>query len=528
MAERIYIFDTTLRDGEQSPGCSMNLQEKLELARQLERLKADVIEAGFPMASPGDFKAVKAIAETIRDCTVASLSRATAQDIDRSREALRNASNPRIHIFLATSDIHMRYKLKMSPDEVLERTRSMVAYAKKFCSDIEFSAEDATRSDPAFLYRVFEAAIDAGATVINVPDTVGYSTPEEFYGLIKNIRENVPDIDKAVISVHCHNDLGMAVANTLAAVKAGALQLECTVNGIGERAGNAALEEVVMALKTRRNIFNKDCRTDTTQITRSSKLLSSITGVPVQPNKAVVGANAFAHEAGIHQHGVMAEKSTYEIMTPESIGLTRNSMVLGKHSGRHAFEDRLVSLGYRLEKEELDEAFEKFKALADRKKIVQDADLEVLMSHKAVEIPETYKLDRFVINTGNTITATASVRLIRQNGKTEIIEEVSTGDGPVDAAFKAVEKIVGISFVLEDYKLRSVTEGKDAQGEAYVKLRRGPRLYTGKGVSTDVFESSVMSYINAVNKMIYEEKLMDRAQDNLTEGDETFEKDRHI
>ncbi len=510
MPNRVYIFDTTLRDGEQSPGCSMNLQEKIEVAKQLERLKVDVIEAGFAISSPGDFQSVKSIAETVKNCTVASLSRARTEDIDRSWEAIKNAVSPRIHVFIATSPIHMEYKLRMSPDQVLERAVEMVKYAKKYCSDIEFSAEDATRSDPEFLYRVFEAVINAGATVINVPDTVGYTTPDEFYRLISNIKSNVSNIDKAIISVHCHNDLGMAVANTLAAARAGATQLECTINGIGERAGNAAMEEIVMALKTRSQLFDVDCRVDTTQIYRSSKLISSITGVSVQPNKAIVGANAFAHESGIHQHGVLANKTTYEIMTPESIGLSRNTMVLGKHSGRHAFEDRLRSLGYNLTKEELDETFQKFKVLADKKKVVQDADLEVLLQHKAVEVPETYRLDRFVINTGNTITATASVRLIKFNGDEQIIEEVSTGDGPVDAAFKAIDKIAGISFTLEDYSLRSVTEGQDAQGEAYVKIRSNSKVYTGKGVSTDVFEASVLSYVNAINKMIYEEKLFDR------------------
>ncbi len=507
MTDRVFIFDTTLRDGEQSPGCSMNLQEKIQLARQLERLKVDVIEAGFAIASPGDFKSVKAIAETIKDCTVTSLARANEKDIDKAAEALKNAADPRIHTFIATSDIHMKYKLKMSPEDVLERTKRMVAYAKNYCSSVEFSAEDATRSNPEFLFRVFETAIKAGATVINVPDTVGYTTPDEFYKLIRDIKNNVAGIEKVVLSVHCHNDLGMAVANTLAALKAGARQLECTINGIGERAGNASLEEIVMAIKTRNPVFNVDLRVDTTQIYRSSKLLSSITGVSVQPNKAIVGANAFAHEAGIHQHGVLAEKSTYEIMTPESIGLNRNKMVLGKHSGRHAFEEHLKSLGYNLTKDELDSAFEKFKILADKKKTVKDADIEVLLSQKAVEIPEVYKLDRFVINTGNTITATASVRLIKQNGDPVMIEEVSTGDGPVYAAFKAIEKVVGISFVLEDYKVRSVTDGQDAQGEAYVKIRRNGRVFTGKGVSTDIFEASVLSYINAINKMIYEEKL---------------------
>lgn len=505
MSRRIYIFDTTLRDGEQSPGCSMNLQEKLQVARQLERLKVDVIEAGFAVSSPGDFQSVKSIAESVKNSTVASLSRALPQDIDKSWEAVKNAVSPRIHVFLATSPIHMQYKLRMSPEEVLERAKKMVAYAKQYCSDIEFSAEDATRSQPEFLYRVFEAVIDAGATVINVPDTVGYTTPDEFYELIKNIRENVSNSDKAKIAVHCHNDLGLAVANTLAAARAGATQLECTINGIGERAGNAALEEIVMAIKTRPQQFEFDVQIDTTQILRTSKLISSITGSPVQPNKAIVGSNAFAHESGIHQHGVLAEKSTYEIMTPESIGLSKNNMVLGKHSGRHAFEDRLVELGYNLTKKELDETFIRFKALADKKKVVQDADLEVLLQHKSVEIPEMYKLDRFVINTGNTITATASVRLIKQSEEEMLIEEVSTGDGPIDAAFKAVEKAVGANFTLEDYTIRSVTEGLDALGEAYVKIRSGARVYTGKGVSTDVFEASVLSYVNAINKMIYEE-----------------------
>lgn len=508
MSKRIYIFDTTLRDGEQSPGCSMNLQEKIQVAKQLERLKVDVIEAGFAVSSPGDFQSVKAIAEAIKDCTIASLSRALPQDIDKSWEAIKNAASPRIHVFLATSPIHMEHKLRMSPEEVLERAKSMVAYAKKYCSDIEFSAEDATRSDQEFLYRIFEEVIDAGATVINVPDTVGYVTPDEYYELIKNIKENVPNSDKAHIAVHCHDDLGLGVANTLAAARAGATQLECTVNGIGERAGNAALEEIVMAIKTRPQQFDMDLRIDTTQLLRTSKLISSITGTPVQPNKAIVGANAFAHESGIHQHGVLAEKSTYEIMTPESIGLSKNNMVLGKHSGRHAFEDKLIELGYNLTKKELDETFTRFKELADKKKVVQDADLEVLLQHKSVEIPETYKLEQFVINTGNTITATASVRLIKQIGNEMLIEEVSTGDGPIDAAFKAVEKVVGANYTLEDYTIRSVTEGLDALGEAYVKIRSGARVYTGKGVSTDIFEASVLSYVNAINKMLYEESLV--------------------
>ncbi len=508
MAKQIKIFDTTLRDGEQSPGCSMNLQEKLEVAKQLERLKVDVIEAGFAIASPGDFAAVKAIADTVKDCTVASLARALTQDIDRAWEAVKGAAQPRIHTFIATSDIHMQHKLKMKPEDVLNRAVEMVRYAKKYCNDIEFSAEDASRSHPEFLYKIFEAVIAAGATVINVPDTVGYTTPCEYYDLIAGIKNNVPNVDLVDISVHCHNDLGMAVANTLAAARAGATQLECTINGIGERAGNAALEEIVMALHTRKHLFDLETRIDTTQIYRSSRLISTLTGVQVQPNKAVVGANAFAHESGIHQHGVLAEKSTYEIMTPESIGLSQNKMVLGKHSGRHAFDDRLKTLGYSLTKEELDAAFKEFKILADKKKVVQDRDLEALVEEKSVEIPEVYHLERFVINSGNTITSTASVKLIKND---EEVEEVSTGDGPVDAAFKAIDKIVGIPFTLEDYVLHSVTEGKDAQGEVVVKIRMEEELFTGRGLSTDVVEASVKAYVNAVNKMLYEATLQEGA-----------------
>lgn len=504
MARQIKIFDTTLRDGEQSPGCSMNLQEKIEVAKQLERLKVDVIEAGFAIASPGDFAAIKAIAQIIKEPTVVSLARALKKDIDVAWEAIKYANTPRIHTFIATSDIHMQYKLKMSPEDVLNQAVEMVKYAKRYCNDIEFSAEDASRSNPEFLNKIFEAVIDAGATVINVPDTVGYTTPDEFYKLIKNIRENVPNIDKAEISVHCHNDLGLAVSNTIAAAKAGATQLECTINGIGERAGNAALEEIVMNLQTRKDIYDMYSNVDTKQIYRASKLISSLTGVRVQPNKAIVGANAFAHESGIHQHGVLANKSTYEIMTPESIGLSQNKMVLGKHSGRHAFEDRLKSMGYALSKEELDKAFLQFKELADKKKTVSDSDIEALIEQRSINIPEVYRLERFVINSGNTITSTASVQLIVNE---QIIEDASTGDGSVDAAFKAIDKLVGTAFILEDYNIRSVTEGKDAQGEVIVKLRKEDKTYNGRGLSTDVIEASVKAYINAINKMLYELEL---------------------
>jgi 2-isopropylmalate synthase len=501
MGRQIKIFDTTLRDGEQSPGCSMNLKEKIQMAKQLEQLKVDVIEAGFAAASLGDLQSVQEIAKTIKNCTVASLARTLESDIDKAWEAVKYAAKPRIHTFIATSDIHMKYKLKMKPEEVLKRAVDMVKYAKSYCEDIEFSAEDATRSNTDFLVKLIEKVIEAGATVVNIPDTVGYTTPDEFYQLIKTIREKVPNIDKAEISVHCHNDLGMAVANTLAAAMAGATQLECTINGIGERAGNAALEEIAMVLCTRKDFFDLHCGIETTQIIRASKLLSQITGVNVQPNKAIVGANAFAHESGIHQHGVLNERSTYEIMTPESVGLSQNKMVLGKHSGRHAFEEKVKTIGYQLSKEELDRAFKEFKQLADKKKEVYNRDIEAIISRDSIEIPKVYELERFVINTGNIITSTATVVLKNYN---EEIEEVSTGDGPIDAAFKAIEKIVSLNTSLEDYSLNSVTEGKDAQGDAIVKLRKGEKIYVGRGLSIDVVEASINAYLSAVNKILFE------------------------
>ncbi|MCT4565695.1 MAG: 2-isopropylmalate synthase [Maledivibacter sp.] len=507
MGKNIKIFDTTLRDGEQSPGCSMNLKEKIQMAKQLELLKVDIIEAGFAIASEGDFTSVKEIAKTIKNCTVASLARTLPKDIDYAWDAVKYAARPRIHTFIATSDIHMKYKLKMDPEDVIDRAVNMVKYAKKYCEDIEFSAEDGTRSDPIFLSRLFEKVITAGATVINIPDTVGYTTPDEYYDFINKIKENTSNMHRVDISVHCHNDLGLAVANTLAAAKAGATQFECTINGIGERAGNAALEEIVMAINTRKDTLDMQCNIDTTQIMRSSKLLTTITGVQVQPNKAIVGANAFAHESGIHQHGVMEERSTYEIMTPESVGLTTNKMVLGKHSGRHAFEERLKSLGYNLSEEELGKAFKKFKDLADKKKDVFNRDIEAIVTGDFDEIPPTYELESFVINSGNIITSTASIALKKQG---ELIEEAMVGDGPVDAAFKAIEKIVGMDIVLEDYALHSVTEGKDAQGEAMVKISYNENMYRGKGLSTDVVEASINAYISAVNKMFGEISQNDR------------------
>ena len=503
MSKLIKIFDTTLRDGEQSPGCSMNLKEKIEMAKQLERMHVDIIEAGFAASSPGDFNSVKTIAETIRESKVCALARTTEGDIDAAWEAVKGAASPRIHTFIATSPIHMQYKLQMTQDQVLERAVAMVKHARKYLSDVEFSAEDATRSDPAFLAKIFDAVIKAGATTINVPDTVGYSTPEETYTFFMKLRELCPSLDNITISAHCHNDLGMGVANSLAAVKAGVTQVECTINGIGERAGNAALEEIVMALHTRNDVYQAETRVITTEIMRSSNLLSRITGIKVQPNKAIVGENAFAHESGIHQHGVLKNKETYEIMTPESVGLTTNNLVLGKHSGKHAFRSKIKELGYEITEEELETAFSKFKNLADKKKQVYDRDIEAILAKEAVQVPKIYEIQRYVINSGNTISATAVITAIH-NGRT--IEKVSRGDGPVDAAFKAIEKIVGRALKLEDYQLQSVTEGEDAQGDALVKISgESGEIFSGRGLSTDVIEASIFAYVNAVNKMFYEE-----------------------
>lgn len=502
MSKRIYIFDTTLRDGEQTPGVSLNMHEKLEIARQLEILGVDCMEAGFPIASKGDFEGVRAIAEHIRKPVITALARTVKQDIDRAWEAIQNAARPRIHTFIATSDIHMKYKLKMEPEAVLKRAVEMVAYAKSLCSDVEFSPEDGSRTRPEFLYKVFEAVIDAGANVINLPDTVGYSTPAEFGALIKGIRENVKNIDRAVISVHCHNDLGLAVANSLAAIENGAEQVECCINGLGERAGNASLEELVMALRTRKDVYGYHTGIQTEQIHRTSSLVSHLTGVQIQPNKAIIGANAFAHESGIHQHGILSHRETYEIMTPESVGLKQSQMVLGKHSGRHAFEERLKELGYTsLSSVDINDAFEKFKDLADKKKYVLDKDLEALISEEVYQVPEVVELEYFHISSGNTMISTATVKLSRQG---EVIEEAACGDGPVDAAFKAIDRAAGLEVTLRDYFLRAVTGGKDALGEVTVKVEKNDRMYVGRGISTDIIEGSVKAYINAINKMLYE------------------------
>ncbi len=500
MSRIIKIFDTTLRDGEQSPGCSMNLKEKLEMAKQLERLRIDVIEAGFAIASPGDFESVQLVANEIKNVTVASLARSTEKDITAAAQALKNAVNPRIHFFIATSDLHMEYKLRMTPEAVLEKAVAMARFARNLCGEVEFSAEDASRSRPEFLYQVVEAVINEGVSIINLPDTVGYTTPDEYFAFIEGFKKNVPNIDKAIISAHVHDDLGLAVANSLAAIQAGAGQVECTVNGIGERAGNAALEEIVMALKTRNDIYQADTNIDTTQLLRSSRLLSKLTGVKVQPNKAIVGENAFAHESGIHQHGMLANKQTYEIMTPESIGLKETKMVLGKHSGKHAFVDKLKSLGYTLSDEAVLDLFSQFKVLADKKKKISDKDILALVEQRQLAIPEVYVLDRFVISTGNTISTAATIRL-KKNG--DLIEGVSIGDGPISAGFKAIGDLVDCQLTLIDYGVEAVTDGTDAQGEAHVKISDGDQVYHGRGLSTDIIAASLEAYVDAVNQMLY-------------------------
>ena len=499
--KQVKIFDTTLRDGEQSPGCSMNLREKLEVAQCLERLKVDVIEAGFAIASPGDFESVQSVANLIKDCSVASLARATVKDIDTAWEAVKTAADPRIHTFLATSPLHMEYKLKMTPDQVLERVEQMVAHAKKYTSNVEFSAEDATRSDYDFLAKVVRTAIRSGATTINLPDTVGYTTPAEMQALIAYILEHVEEAHDVDLSVHCHNDLGMAVANSLAGVLGGATQIECTINGLGERAGNTSLEEVVMAMRTRPDVYGAQTRIETTQIYRSSKTVYDIIGQTAPLNKPIVGRNAFLHESGIHQHGVLANKLTYEILTPESVGIRTQNLVLGKHSGKHAFESRLKEMGIELSAEELQRCFEEFKVLCDKKKTVADADIEAIVTHntRETEVQGGYKLDWFAVHTSNFTTATCTISL--KKGE-ERFEEVCLGDGPVDAAFNAIDKIVApAEHTFEIFSINSISEGKDTLGDVTVKLCSNGRHFSGRGLSTDIIQASIVAYIDATNKM---------------------------
>jgi len=494
----IKIFDTTLRDGEQSPGASMNAEEKIQVAKHLVRLNVDIIEAGFPIASPGDFDAVKRIASEIRGVTIAGLARAKDEDIDRAGEALRPALQKRIHTFIATSDIHLNFKLKMSRQEVLDAAVRSVKRARHYTDDVEFSAEDATRSDWDYLCKIIEEVIKAGASTVNIPDTVGYTIPQEFGELIEYLMNRVPNIDKAVISVHCHNDLGLAVANSLAAVLKGAGQVECTINGIGERAGNAAIEEIVMALKTRPKFFGADTTIVTEEIYRASKLVSKITGMVVQPNKAIVGANAFAHEAGIHQDGYLKERSTYEIMKPEAVGIPKSKLVLGKHSGRHAFRARLKELGFELDEDELNSAFEKFKHLADQKKYIFDEDVEALVSEEISKIPEAYSLDSLLVSCGLNQKPTATIKL--KMGE-EVIERTEVGDGPVDATYKAIAGITGTKSNLLKFEVKSITGGTDALGEVTVSLEQEGRTVRGHGADTDIIVASAKAYINALNKL---------------------------
>jgi len=504
MSERIRIFDTTLRDGEQSPGCSMNLQEKLSLARQLEKLGVDVIEAGFPIASEGDFESVHRIAETLKEATICGLARTGKADIERAARAVEPAAHSRIHTFIATSDIHLEHKLRMSRQQVIDEVGRAVSQARSTCEDVEFSAEDATRSDRDYLVQVFTVALEAGATTLNVPDTVGYTTPTEYASLIEFLIREIPGSERAIFSVHCHNDLGLAVSNSLAAIGAGARQVECTVNGIGERAGNTSLEEVVMALAIRPDVYaGLEVGVNTREIYPSSRLLSSITGVQVQPNKAIVGDNAFAHEAGIHQDGVLKAAITYEIMTPESIGRASNELVLGKHSGRHAFRDRLEELGFAVEGEEFERAFKRFKDLADAKKVIYNEDLEAIVSDSVVAVDDRFVLLELTITSGNTTAPMASVSL-EVDG--EVQKTVATGVGPVDAIFKAIADLTDTSSALIKYQVHAVTAGLDAQGEVSVTIEESGRRVIGNGVHEDVMVASGRAYVHAINKLEWHKK----------------------
>jgi 2-isopropylmalate synthase len=501
MNDQLIIFDTTLRDGEQSPGASMTREEKVRIARQLERMRVDIIEAGFPAASNGDFEAVKSVAEAIRESTVCGLARAVERDIDRAAEAIRPAPRRRIHTFIATSPIHMQNKLRMTPDQVLERAVWAVQRARQYTDDVEFSPEDAGRSEIDFLCRVLEAVIAAGARTVNIPDTVGYNLPHQFGGLIKTLRERIPNADQAVFSVHCHNDLGLAVANSLSAVLNGARQVECTINGLGERAGNAALEEIVMAVRTRRDLFSCETQIDTTQIVPASRLVAGITGFPVQPNKAIVGANAFAHESGIHQDGVIKKRETYEIMRAEDVGWTANRMVLGKHSGRNAFKQRLKELSIEFKTEqELNSAFERFKDLADKKHEIFDEDLQALVTVENLEAEnEHYRLVSLRVCSQTGETPHAEVTLAVDGGEHA---RSADGGGPVDAAFRAIDGIIGSGAQLLLYSVSNITSGTDAQGEVTVRLERGGRIVNGQGADTDIVIASAKAYLNALNKLV--------------------------
>ncbi len=497
MARKIHVFDTTLRDGEQVPGAKLNKRQKLEIAEQLARLGVDVIEAGFPCSSPEDMQAVKAVAEQIKGPVIAGLARAVEEDIDIAWEALKEAENPRLHVVLGSSDIHLQKKLRSDRESALEQAVAAVKYAKKFCSNVEYSTEDASRTDFEYLCRVVEAVIKAGATVVNIPDTVGYAIPEEFGSLIKNLKEKVPALDKVILSVHCHNDLGLAVANTLAAVKNGAEQVECTVNGIGERAGNAALEEIVMAMKIRPQFYNAYTDINTREIYKTSRMVSRIMNIPVQPNKAIVGSNAFAHSSGIHQDGILKDRSTYEIIRPEDVGIRDYKLVLTARSGRSALRHQLKQMGYELPEEKFERVYQRFLNVADRKKEVTSEDLTTIVEVELTKVPETFSFFSLQTMSGNTILPMASVTLFREEDK---LTESSIGNGPVDAVFRCIEKIVKKTAKLHDYDLKAVTTGTDALAEAMVRVEIDGTLYSGIGTSPDVIEASARAYINAFNR----------------------------
>jgi 2-isopropylmalate synthase len=496
---RLIIFDTTLRDGEQSPGASMNLAEKLEIAKALCELGVDIIEAGFPIASPGDFEAVQAVARHVSGPVICGLARCNTEDIDRAWEALREAKKARIHVFLATSAIHREFKLRMAKEEIIRRAVEGVKRAKEYCPDVEFSPEDAARTELDFLAEVVEKAVEAGATTINIPDTVGYAVPEQYAAAIRHLKQTVRGIDNIVLSVHCHNDLGLAVANSLAALTEGARQVECTINGIGERAGNCALEEVVMAVRTRSDYFHMQTTIQTKRLHPISRLVSHVTGLAVQRNKAIVGQNAFAHEAGIHQDGMLKDRSTYEIMRPEDVGLAKTELVLGKHSGRHALRQKVRELGYHLDEEQLQKVFEAFKILADRKKHIYDADIEALAETQVHEEPAIWTLESFHTSAGSGTLPVAAVCLSHVDGRK--VEDAACGDGPVDAVFKTIERITGISVQLRDYQVRSVSSGEDAQGEARVEVEHNARVVRGQAVSTDIIEASAHAFLQAINRL---------------------------
>jgi len=498
--EKVIIFDTTLRDGEQSAGIGLTTQEKLEIAQQLERLGVDVIEAGFAASSPGDLEAVQSISETVRTPIIASLARCYLPDVDAAWEGVKNAARPRIHVFISSSDNHIMNLLRKNPEEVLDAAVASVERAKSYCEDVEFSPMDATRTDPDYLFKMLEAVIDAGANTVNIADTVGYTIPSEFSERIEDIKKNVPNIDKAVMSVHCHNDLGLSVANSLAAVISGVRQVEGCINGLGERAGNASLEEIIMAIETRDDLFEVSTNIDTTQIYRTSRLVSDITGFPVQPNKAIVGANAFRHASGIHQDGVIKDRSTYEIIDPKSVGWPSNSLVLGKLSGRAGLRARLEELGYNLDQEELNDVFEAFKNLADRKREVTDQDLESLMStrRRTVDVPTIYELAHVQVSTGDHEVPTATVKITSPDGD-EIID-AATGTGPVDAVYRAINRVIGVDNRLTEFRVDAVTEGIDALGDVTIRIERNSDVFVGRGSDTDIIVASAKAYMNALNR----------------------------